>query len=84
MDGSQAVRIDKMEEYSAIGLCPDVFKVIGFPSYPMAQHESGKPIHNVYIENTVNGNRYLHSKAFIEAVKPKEKQYCEYCGKKLY
>ena len=61
-DGSYAVRVDKYEEYSSIGLCKDIFEVIQVSSsWKSITCTVDLPVHNIVIKNTVTGKMYLHS-----------------------
>ena len=68
-DGSYAVRVDKYEEYSSIGLCKDIFEVM--QTDRCSSHfkcDDHMFAHDIIIKNTVTGLMYLHSKAFVKLV----------------
>ena len=66
-DGSQAIRVDKYEQVSTIGLCKDTFEVIAFNDSHLT-HACGGTFHNVFIQNTTNNNIYLHSICCIQPI----------------
>jgi hypothetical protein len=88
-DGSYCVRVDKFQEdKDYIGMSTENFEVVGFTYDDLCTasiYGNKTKVHDIYIKSTLTGKVYLHSSCMLAAVtpKPKEKQYCEYCGKKL-
>lgn len=73
-DGSSAVRIDKYESCSAIGLCKDKFEVIFSGLCGTLEFDHRTPAHDIIIVNTVTGKRYLHSAALVNLIDPPVKE----------
>jgi hypothetical protein len=82
IDGSYAVRVDKFEEFTAIGLGNNVFVIIRKPSsdHLVCGDGEGEKVHNVFIKDIRSGKVYLHSLAFI---KPVPKPRCHCCNQLL-
>ena len=77
-DGSYAVRVDKFEKFTHIGLCEDTFEVI---KVQMSDHlvtigTIPTKVHNIFIQNLQTGKVYLHSDSFVTLVVK-----CPCCGK---
>lgn len=70
IDGSQAVRMDKYERASYIGLSKDNFKVIYVEpcSFLRWVEDQDKVIHDIHIENLSTGAIYLHSSPYVKKV----------------
>lgn len=74
-DGSYAVKVSGFEPNIHIGTCRDPFEVVkkiqdgGLNSYY-------SKVHDIFIKNTVSGEIYLHSVAFVSLLK----RPCSHCG----
>ena len=73
-DGSYAVRVDKFEPYTGIGLSKDPFEVIHKQSSDHLGYNSGltRGAHNIFIRNVVNGKIYLHSSGLVRLADPRK------------
>jgi hypothetical protein len=72
-DGSWAVKVDQDNYSGMIGLCKDVFKVIGKQSGDFEHKSWGTDkdiVHDIFIQNTRTGEKYLHSSSYVEQYYP--------------
>jgi hypothetical protein len=78
-DDSYAVRVDAYEPKPIIDTM-HVFEVVGITcsNFRLAYEE--KIVHDIFIKDKTTDRVYLHSSFMVKVL---EKQYCEYCGKKL-
>jgi len=67
-DGSYAVRLDRYEERSCIGLSRDKFVVIRYSYSGLKCGSSNIDVHDIHIKNTRTGEIFLHSSSFVEKV----------------
>lgn len=79
-DGSYAIRLDK-DKFNTLGLSKDIFKITRFILERHVTPER-KPFHDIIIENTNNGNTYLHTTTFVEHVSDEYKK--EFNNQKKY
>lgn len=70
IDGSYAVRVDKYQEYSSIGLSEDNFEILQINGWHLQSVVTDNGIHDIFIQDTKNGKIYLHSSSFVEKVTP--------------
>ena len=73
-DGSWAVRVDKHEKHTYIGLCRDMFEVTSKGPGGMRSTVCGGLTHDIFIKNTSTGAIYLHSSSFVK--KADRRQCC--------
>lgn len=66
IDGSQAIRLDKYEKYTSIGLNKNFFEVLYVDSYPMCTHNIGVIVHDIHIKDIETGAIYLHSSSMVK------------------
>ena len=66
IDGSQAHRMDKYEQFTSIGRCEDVFEVIYVE--PLKYETKRGVLHDIHIRNLKTGAVYLHSSRMVAAV----------------
>jgi hypothetical protein len=69
-DGSYAVRVDKYEKITSIGLCKDVFVVTSKTDTSLSSYDH-RVVHDIFIENVRTGKMYLHTSRFVSVVAPK-------------